>query len=184
LRELPADGSHLDVGCGYGILLALLRERSTTQHLYGVDISVKKTDQARTVRGLRCAGFSNDVGELDALRFNSVSLVDVLYLLKDCERKKTIAFCFSVLGSQGTIVIKEVEVSPGWQHWVATIQEFLAVRVFGITDGHHVAFVDTATLVELLEDTGFAVISVRRVDRGYPHRHVLLTAKKRLNDDR
>ena len=183
VEVIPACGKHLDVGCGSGILLALLRGRSAKQELCGVDASAEKIEQAHLAR-IEGARFGKGIGEVRGELFESVSLLDVLYLLEEGEQDRIVEVCSSALRQGGLLVVKEVERSTGWRHCVATAQEILAVRVLRITMESEVAFIETGRFADLLRNNGFDSISTRRVDRGYLHRHVLFTARKRRDEDR
>lgn len=182
LAELPARGAVLDVGCGHGVLpLALARRSGPMSELsiVGVDIDATKIEVAQRVAppSVRfeavAPGAPPPQGPWDA-----VVAVDVLYLLDADAQAALVADLAATLRPGGRLVIKEMDVVPRHKAAWMRFQEWLAVRVLHITQGAELAFTDPAALRAAMEGAGLEV-DVRRVDRWYPHPHVLLVGRRR-----
>jgi cyclopropane-fatty-acyl-phospholipid synthase len=178
LENLPRDGDHLDVGCGHGVLLTLMRRRSSSQRLKGIDISFEKIEQARRVTSPDISFEVGDVRALGPASFDSISVVDVLYLLSVPQRLDFLRACHFALRPGGTLVVKEVSRVSSWKSWLTFLQEFLAVKVFRVTMGEEVLLLPTQHTVSLIVEAGFSTPEVKQIDRGYPYPHTLFRSQK------
>ncbi len=77
----------------------------------------------------------------------------------------------------GTIVIKEISSRTGVKRSFATAQEFFATKVFRYTQGSDIDWIDMQELAQMYRKAGFEV-TVRMIDRWYPHPHQLLVARR------
>lgn len=74
--------------------------------------------------------------------------------------------------------MKEVAAGRSWKARMTYWQEFLAVRVLGITAGRCLLFSDTSELASAVREAGFSEIEVAQIGHGYPYDHVLVLARK------
>jgi hypothetical protein len=72
-------------------------------------------------------------------------------------------------------VLKEADRRPRWKGALTVAQELVSTRVLRITEGDEVAFAPPDTYADRLRRAGLEV-SMRRVDAGYVHPHVLIVA--------
>lgn len=176
------DGLHADVGCGHGILLALLRRRRAEGLLLGLDIDRAKIRQAKSVLmdgiDFRCG----TVDELQPGSVDSISVVDVLYLMPEPVKVGFLRACARALKPGGTLVVKALVCTPGWKHRVIRLQEYAMVRVFRITKGETVNIPPPGALAALIRNAGFTEPEVTRLDRGYPYPHSLFVCRRVANE--
>ena len=178
LEHLPQEGNHLDVGCGHGLLLALMRRRSSTQILKGIDVSTQKIEQAKRAAPLDISLEASDIRDLKPASFDSVSVIDVLYLLSTPQKLDFLKRCYSVLREGGKLVIKEVTKGAGWKSLFTFLQEFVSVRVIHITQGEEILLCSIQETIALIREAGFLTPDVKRVHRGYPYSHTLFVSRK------
>jgi SAM-dependent methyltransferase len=182
-RAVPVHGRILEIGCGHGLLSLYLALSAPTRRVFGVDIDRHKIDLARRAAERLRPGEAHvsfvavDPGELPAGPFGAVVVCDVLYLLRPDARAALIDAAVDHLGPDGVLLLKETAPTPRWKGALAVTQERLATGVLRITAGDAVDMAEPATFVAQLAGRGLDV-DERRVDRGYPHAHVLITARR------
>jgi 2-polyprenyl-3-methyl-5-hydroxy-6-metoxy-1,4-benzoquinol methylase len=178
---VPRAGRVLEVGCGHGVLSLYLAGCAPERKVVGIDIDVDKLAIARAAAG-RGPRIDVRFDQVDPDRFpdgpfDAIVICDVLYLLPDDHRRELLDRVVTHLAPAGVVVIKEADRVPRWKSWLATAQELAATRLLRITEGEQVAFAPPAVFADQLRSAGLDVVQ-RRVDRGYPHPHVLLTARR------
>jgi 2-polyprenyl-3-methyl-5-hydroxy-6-metoxy-1,4-benzoquinol methylase len=182
-RATPREGRILEIGCGHGLLSLYLALSAPGRRVLGVDIDARKiADARRAAAGLRpdeahISFVPVEPGELPEGPFDAVVVCDVLYLLGPPARAKLLDAAVDHLGPDGVLLIKETARTPRWKSTLTVAQERLATRVLRITAGDHLDFADPATFAEQLAHRDLDV-STERVDRGYLHPHVLVTARR------
>lgn len=176
-QEIPSTGVHLDVGCGHGALLALMHRRCRNRSLIGIDVSSTKIGQAHLAE---LEGINLKVGSITKVppgSVDSLSLVDVLYLVPIEEREHFIKAVASVLKPGGCLILKETTKRPVWKYAILFLQEFIAVRVLKFTQGSTIQIPSVQDIEQLLIKTGFMLPVIKFLDRGYPHPHVCFTTQ-------
>ncbi|MCC5950772.1 MAG: methyltransferase domain-containing protein [Acidimicrobiia bacterium] len=182
-RRVPAAGRVLEVGCGHGLLAVYLALAGPDRVVTGVDIDAHKIDLAaqaasRLEPDEAQVGFAAVApGEFVAGTFDAIVIADVLYLLDPDARKRLLAACVQHLADGGVLLVKETDRLPRWKGAITVAQERLATGVLGITAGDGVDFAAPEELADQLRGNGLDVV-VERVDRGYPHPHVLLVGRR------
>jgi 2-polyprenyl-3-methyl-5-hydroxy-6-metoxy-1,4-benzoquinol methylase len=182
-RATPVQGRVLEIGCGHGLLSLYLALSSPARRVVGVDIDRDKIAVARRAAERLDEGEAHvsflavEPGELPEGPFGAVVICDVLYLLGPHARTELIEASAGRLGPDGVLLIKEAARTPRWKGLLTVAQEHLATSVLRITEGDSVDFADPDQFAAQLTGLGFAS-ETRRVDRGYPHPHVLLTARR------
>ncbi len=182
---VPRHGRILDLGCGHGAFSLFLALDAPARVVHGVDVDVDKIDAARrAAEGLeervsfeavpmswRPAPAAGDGG------WDGIVVVDVLYLLGAEGALALVDAAAAALAPGGTLVVKEIDTTPRWKYRLAVGQELAATRVAKVTEGDHVDFVDPAQLASSMRAAGLDVAR-RRIDRGYPHPHLLLVGTR------
>lgn len=178
--ELPAAGRILEIGCGHGLLSNLLALGSADRVVHGIDVDPGKLDAARgaAVRGDLSATFDPTSGDkLPAGPWDAVVIVDVLYLLVAAAQAEVIGACAERLAPGGTLVVKEMALTPRWKARWNELQETAAVRLLHITAGQELTFLPPSELAAAMTDAGLTVRE-RPLHRGYPHPHHLLVGRR------
>jgi 2-polyprenyl-6-hydroxyphenyl methylase/3-demethylubiquinone-9 3-methyltransferase len=178
LEHIPDEGVHLDVGCGHGLLLALLRRRDPGRILRGMDISSRKIEQARRAILPGIDFEAGDIRDMAPDSVDSISVVDVLYLLPTPQKLLFLRACHDALRRDGKLMIKEVSKTSGWKSWITFLQELVSVKVLRITQGEEIRFLSTKGMALLVVEAGFPPPEVREIGKWYPYAHTLFFACK------
>jgi 2-polyprenyl-3-methyl-5-hydroxy-6-metoxy-1,4-benzoquinol methylase len=169
LRHLPSGGRLLDIGCGHGVFVVLAATRGT--RATGVD-----PDQ-RKIR--RTSGVQMIAGYDEAVRgtFDAVSIIDVLYKIPIEAWDPLLLRARERLAAGGVLLIKEQDPTARIKNSWNAVQEWIAARL-GLTLGKAFSYEAPAVFATRLERLGFRDIRVIPVGSGYPHPHVLYTARR------
>ncbi len=178
-RRLPRAGRILDFGCGIGVLSHMAVLSCPGRRMVGVDIDPGKITAARRFRGGEGApDFSvSAAGAFPPGPYAAIVASDVLYLLDYGSQAEILASFYTNLAPGGCLLIKETDTHPRRKHWVNLAEETLAVGVFGFTKGRGIFVRGAESWLRMLAEAGFKA-SMIRLDRGYPHPHVLYEAVK------
>ena len=117
-------------------------------------------------------------------QFDAVVMYDVIYRVPPPERDALISRIYDRVKPGGTFVLKDLDPSSRLKwHW-NRFQETTMDRLFGLTIGE--AFyveIDTREQIgERMARAGFTDFQWKRVDFGYPHAHIIYTARRPLGD--
>jgi 1-acyl-sn-glycerol-3-phosphate acyltransferase len=115
---VPADGTVLDLGCGYGMMSAILARKSLKRSVIGVDYDSRKIDIARrTSIGNANANFLlEDLRTWPGVPAGTVLLVDVLHYWPREQQGRIIASVCQCLAPGGAVIFREGCRSDSWKH--------------------------------------------------------------------
>lgn len=166
--QVPPEGHILDLGCGYGLLSALLALRSPRRQVLGLDISAERLATSRAAgRALPNVAFVQaDVTQAEFGWADGIVMNDLLHHIPHTHQIPLLAKCHQALPPGGVLIIKDVDKSVLWKYIWNYAHDFLKNR--------NLPFycLDSPILTALLERVGFQV-EVCHVDRGYAYPHVL-----------
>jgi 2-polyprenyl-3-methyl-5-hydroxy-6-metoxy-1,4-benzoquinol methylase len=167
LHELPPNASLLDIGAGHGLFVALA---SGPRRVVAVE------PDARKVRPIDDIEFV--IGFDDAITgtFDAISIVDVLYKIPLDEWDTLLLRCRSRLSAAGILIIKEQDPTARFKNAWNAIQE-RGASALGLTLGEAFTYEAPSDLIARLTRLGFADAQSKRIDFGYPHPHVMYTAR-------
>jgi SAM-dependent methyltransferase len=126
---LPSGGKLLDIGCGQGLMLALLaeaeqfeRDRSVTgvrlprfERMVGVELRPHRARLARAALGAEADIVETDARVMSMGACRVVFLFDVLHMMPRPDQDALLAAAVSTLEPGGIILIREADASAGWR---------------------------------------------------------------------
>jgi len=179
---VPPDAIRLvELGCSAGVFANVLKARRPALEVVGVDADAAKVATARkTIKGRPGITFVH----ADAATFlaaaepvDVIAVVDMLYLLVPERQDELIAQAGSCLTAGGCLIIKEMGDRPRWKRSWCYVQEWLAVRVVGLTKGAGIYLRRGDDYVRAMTRAGLAV-GTFDLGRGYLHPHYALRGVK------
>lgn len=187
---LPSEGRLLDLGCGRGILLALLvtaRERLAQGlypegwdppphlELYGIETRLGPAAVARQALGTQATIEVADLRNTPLLPSRAILLLDVLHYLPAQAQDELIARICKALEPGGLLLIREADAAAGWRFAATRLQE----RACALARRHwrqRFHYRSAAEWRRMLEAAGLAV-EVQPMSMGTPYANVLLAAR-------
>lgn len=184
---LSRGGTVIDLGCGQGLMLALIAEAraggaSDSGRLVGVELRPKVAEIAR--RAL------DDVAEIiaaDARRealptARTILVFDVLHMMPASDQEALVRGLVAALETGGTLLVREADASAGWRFQAVNFANRAKAFFFGYSSKGF-CFRTAAGWKTLLESHGLSVESWP-MGQGTPYGNVLLAATKRATDAR
>ncbi len=176
LNLLPEQGTVVDLGCGRGILLALLTTARGKRVFHGVElrphdarIASETLDGAATIiQGNVCTE------AIPACRV--VFLLDVLLYIDYAAQAVLLQRIAQALQSGGLLVMREADAGAGWRYFMTWVGE----RFCALARGHwrqQYHYRHQADWIKLLEALGFKVRTYPMSD-GTPFSNVLFIAQR------
>lgn len=181
--RVPHGGTVADIGCGHGLLSALLALEDSSRTVHGVDPDPRKVMWASQGPGrLRNTHF--EIGTVERLAeqhpggFDAAVVCDVLYLLPRERWPEFLRTVRRVLRPGGRFLLKEAEGDRSWKHYKCLAQEWVMVKLLGRTKaGGGLVLEPRGTAEALLRDAGFTVLETVDLDAGYTTPHILYVAE-------
>ena len=178
LPLVPDRGRLLDVGCGSGLWLTYLALEKPMLRLDGIDPDPRKLALARTSRAGEFELHEVSAGDLPDGTYDCITILDVLYLMPDGQKAAVLSGCFRALRPGGSLVVKELDTRPWWKFVPSALEELLAVRLVNLTHGERLHFQSVGALADAVTGEGFRDVETLRVDQGYLHPHVVVSARR------
>jgi len=169
VERVPRGATLLDIGAGHGVFAVLVRDR--VSRVVAVEPDLRKV---LPVAGVRCV-----IGFDDVIRgsFDVITIIDVLYKIPTSEWDALLARIASRLNPGGTLIIKEMDPTERLKNRWNRLQE-RAASALGLTLGESFSYEAPAEFTARLQKHGFASVDVQRIDKWYPHPHLLYVAQK------
>jgi SAM-dependent methyltransferase len=173
LAEVPA-GRVLDIGAGDALFARLATEEPSR------DVIALEPDVRKTLPGIRRARIRWVTGYLPVIRgtFDAATMFDVLYRVPLAERDALLSGILERLAPGGLLLIKELDPDGGLKARWNRFQETISDRFLHLTLGDVFAYERREELEKRLARLGYVEVRSRRIDRGYPHAHVLYAARR------
>jgi SAM-dependent methyltransferase len=172
---VPQGGRLLDVGGGHGTFARLAAEERA-----GAVVAVEP-DLRKALLPFRHPKVRVVAGFDEAIRgsFDAVALFDVAYRIPLAERDRLYRRAFDHLAPGGVLLLKELDPTSPLKFGWARLQEIVSDHLLGITLGEGFHYETPPAVVARLEAIGFTEVRARRIDRGYPHSHILYTGRRK-----
>jgi len=175
LAVIPPGSRVLDIGAGHGTYPRLIADRA--RRVFAVEPDLRKTLIAfRHPNVTFIAGFD------DCIRgtFDVIVVYDVIYRLPPDARDALFKRIFDRVRPGGLFVLKDLDPSNRLKWTWNRIQETISDAVFHLTIGEGF-YIDTPQQIhDRMSRAGFVDFESSRVDRWYPHAHIIYTARKPL----
>jgi len=189
---LPNEGRLIDLGCGLGVLSALLTE-ARNQHqagnwnpdwstppqnleLHGIELLDWKVETARQALGDRAIVCQGDIRSIELPDCSVAILLDVLLYLNAAEQRQILQRIARTLQPGGTLLLREGDAAGGLRYYVTSFAEHVCCLWRG--QGWQALHYRRATeWIALLEQLGFSVDSLP-MSQGTPFANVLFRATR------
>jgi len=172
----------LDVGCGHGVLAALLLHGHPERRVVGIDPHVRKIEWANESVGnspnaeFRAVTIEALAAERPA-SFDCVIIADVLCLIARDTWAPFLNAAHRLLRPGGRLLLKDAENDGSWRAVKALWQERLMVHVLRRTvSTGGIGFATREELAGYVTRAAFVVDDVTSYARGYSTPHVLFVA--------
>lgn len=172
---LPAHGTFLDLGCGQGLLLALLREARPDLSLHGIDAHARRVDIARRALGAGAVVEQRDLRELEFPQgCAAVALIDVLLYLP--EPDPVLRAAVDALAPGGMLLLREPDAGAGLGFAFTRVSSWFDAMTRGRSSAP-IRYRPAGYWREQLASLGLAV-DAQPMSSGTPFANVLFLCKK------
>jgi cyclopropane fatty-acyl-phospholipid synthase-like methyltransferase len=171
----------LDVGCGHGVVVALLLDGHPERRVVGIDPDARKIAWANESIGkdprteFRACTIDAIAAERRAT-FDCVVVADVLCLISRRSWDPFLSAARALLKPGGQLLLKDAENDGSWRAVKALSQEWITVHVLRRSVSSGIGFATRDELADYVTRAGFVVDGIESFARGYTTPHVLLTA--------
>lgn len=189
---LPDRGTLLDLGCGQGVLLSLLRAAREQYEagswprdwpapplhlaLRGVEVREDRVRSARKALGDGVQVRVGDLRKLDLPACSAIVILDVLLYLDEPEQGHLLDRVAAALEPGGLLLLREADASAGFAFRVTKWSEQVAGAVRGQL-GRPLHYRSAIQWIAELAERGFAV-GAEPMSDGTPFANVLFVARK------
>jgi 2-polyprenyl-3-methyl-5-hydroxy-6-metoxy-1,4-benzoquinol methylase len=155
---VPKEGNILDLGCGHGLFTNYMALRSRSRNILGLDPSAAKIEVAKKTESIvpnvhYLLGDVNNIGKEKP--FDTITIVDVLYLLTENKQREILKTCHQLLSRAGVLVLKTQDTRPRWRFFWTYMQEMLVVGIGVTMSGNGLHFMPVVKTKQILEEAGF-----------------------------
>jgi len=177
LEEDLGAGTVVDLGCGYGEVLALVAFRDGRREMHGCDLDPRRIAVAREAfADLNPRLEVADVRSFPLPPSGLILLIDVLQYLDAAEQSALLARCAAALEPGGLLIARVHDLDRGWLAGMTTAFDRLIFRVAGCRQ--RPVHLPVSAYRRLLADAGLTVRE-RRMRNLLPLAHVIFVCRKR-----
>lgn len=174
LQHVPEGGRVLDIGAGHGTFARLAIEAGAA-YVVAVEPDLRKSLSPPVHPRVRfVAAFDDAVrGEFDL-----VTVFDVMYRIPQGGWDAIFERAYARLAPGGVLLIKELDPEDRLKFAWNRAQERLWDRFLGLTLGGAFSYETRAQIEGRFQRAGFVDFRAESIDAGYPHSHVVYTARR------
>ena len=174
---LPSHGTLIDIGCGQGLMLALLGETAQFDRLVGVEMRPRMAYLARKALGAQAEIVEADARSLSFENCSAAILFDVLQAMSPAQQDELLAVVAGKLEPGGVLLLREADASAGWRFRMVSVGNEIKARCIGTWHGGW-HYRTRAEWQAALERHGMEV-EVYETETRNPLGNVLLRGKRR-----
>lgn len=172
--DLPPGGRMLEIGAGHGIY-SYLASRDAARRVIAVEPDVRKSLHPEHAPGVQwIAGFDDCVRGT----FDTIVIYDATYRMSIEYRTALYARVFDRLRPGGTFLLKDMDPGHRWKMKWARFQEWLSDTFLHVSMGEGFIYQTREEVEATLRAIGFTSFTAREIDAGYPHPHIVYTARR------
>jgi SAM-dependent methyltransferase len=182
---LRRGGTVIDLGCGQGLMLALIAEARTPQsgeerlsvdRLVGIELREKVADIARRALGDTAEISATDARTEALPAARTILVFDVLHMMPAADQETLLRGLVAALEQGGTLLLREADAGAGWRFQAVNFANRVKALAFGYSSkGFY--FRTAAEWRTLLETFGLSV-ELQPMGQGTPYGNVLLAGTK------
>jgi uncharacterized protein (DUF2062 family)/trans-aconitate methyltransferase len=194
LREglLPPEGKLLDLGCGRGIVFALIlgaREQWAKGKypegwapppprltFHGIEGRPKVAEAAREALEDLAGIETGDLRTIDYPQADAILLLDVLHYLPAADQEAVLSKAVAVLHPGGVLLLREADAAAGWRFTATRVQERLSALLRRHW-GQRFHYRSAEEWRDLLKGLGLTV-DTQPMGMGTPYANVLVAGRK------
>lgn len=174
---LPNAGKILDIGCGHGILTNLIAFWRPKCQVTGIDIDVKRIEEAGKSVGKR-----NNIKFIQAdltkqsiptASYQSIICFDILHHVPYDIQTDIIKKSSQILKPEGNFILKEIDSQPKWKY----LWNFFHDKL--MTKGNNLFFRPKSEWIDLLTANNLIIKKCLFINKGIFYPHVLIVATKK-----
>ncbi len=174
LDVIPRGGRMVDIGAGHGLYASLAIHEGARK------VIAVEPDLRKSLLPVPLAGLTKVAGFDDCVRgaFDAIVVYDATYRMPIDYRVALYERIFRRLKPGGTFILKDMDPERGLKMRWARIQEWLSDTFLGVSIGSGFIYQSRAEVEATLRGIGFEEFRARAIDAGYPHSHILYTARR------
>jgi len=174
LADLPPGGRVLEIGAGHGIY-SYLASRDATRRVFAVEPDLRKAVHPRHFPGVQWIAAFDDAVQGT---FDTIVIYDATYRMSIAYRTELYRRVFARLRPGGTFILKDMDPGHRWKMKWARFQEWLSDTFLKVSIGAGFIYQSRDEVEATLRAIGFTELKARAIDEGYPHPHVIFSARK------
>jgi len=175
-QYLPAEGSVLDIGCGFGLFSLYYAQLFPAARFRGLDVNARRIGLATgAARRLGLSNATYAVGDAREYRadgqYAAAYMLDIVHHIPPETVAPLLAELHTSLGPGGCLIVKDVDTRPTYKRWFTHALDLL------MSPRAVIHYWPAERLQSLLQSVGFRVYRHLMVDF-LPYPHVLYICRK------